>query len=213
VQFNASNTAGAKSPAFYKIMAKYFDKEKNKEIDVPLERWCWGVMYLPTPEAQAIARRETEERNKKIKEARNKAINEANKQGVLKLKKREIYDWYIKETAQPIRPFMNELHQFDSQDRFHRIGEVEQDRIYMASLYKVENGKMINDRRIDIPFRWGMKLIHKITMVRPAGEKVFKRVYCFGYKYDGREYLNYILPDDRIIMSPDQGVDLVELGA
>ena len=36
---------------------KYITEEKT--IEVPKERWCWGVIYKPTPEAIKVAERET----------------------------------------------------------------------------------------------------------------------------------------------------------
>lgn len=185
---------------------KYITEEKT--IEVPKERWCWGVIYKPTPEAIKIAERETEERNQKLKEERNKRINTANKLGILGVKRKEIYNWYNKEISRLIRPFMDEFHQFDNDGYFHKIGEIDQDRIYMASLYKADD----ISKRIDIPWREGMRIIHKYTNVRPAGEEEFKRIYVFGFKYQGKEHLNYITPEDRIIMLPDQEVDLVEIG-
>lgn len=189
-------------------MAKYFDKEKNKEIEVPEERWGWGVIYLPTLEACIVADRLTKERNAELKEKRNQAIKQANIQGVLALKRKEIYNWYNKEVSRPIEPFRDEFHQFDDRGRFHRISEIDQDRIYIASLYNLKD----MSKRIDIPFRQGMKFIHKYVSVRPAGETEFKKAYLFGYKYKGQEHLSYVLPDDRVVMAPDQEVDLTRLG-
>ena len=43
----------------------------------------------------------------------------------------------------------------------------------MASLYKEDD----ISKRIDIPWREGMRIIHKYTNVRPAGEEEFPKEY------------------------------------
>jgi hypothetical protein len=97
-----------------------------------------------------------------------------------------------------------ELLQFESDGSFHRIGEVEQDRVTLFALYKPTDPT----RRIDIPVRPGMRLIHKYVNVRPAGMESFVRVYCVGYRMDGAAHFTYVLPDDRIIESAADDVDL-----
>ena len=100
-----------------------------------------------------------------------------------------------------------ELHQFDN-GVFHRIGEIDQDNIKMFVLYKF--GEM-DTKRIDIPWRKGMRLIHKYINFHSQefeniGETV--RIYVIGYKFEGKYHFTYILPDDRMIMSAKEDIDL-----
>jgi len=151
-------TPGSHAPwgSFCKNMIyTYFDENEKKYIEVPIERWVWGVVYRDG----------------------------------------------------------SELHQFGNDGKFHRIGEVKQEEVTMATIYRYDNMK----KRIDIPFREGMKLIHKYRMVKPgaydsvnAGPNGFVRCYMFGYKYGGAHSYNFILPDDRIVTSPCDDVDLTK---
>lgn len=105
-----------------------------------------------------------------------------------------------------------ELHQFGDDGIFHQIGEVKQDQIKMAVLYRY-GGPL--ERRIDIPWRDGMKLIHKYrNIVLNAGNLQEKRIkiYIFGYKYGDQYNLNYVLPDDRMVQSPKDDVELILFG-
>lgn len=142
---------------FIKNTMKYtfYSEDEQKEIEIPVERWVWGVVY---------------------------------KDG-------------------------SELHQFGNDGKFHRIGEVKQDEIAMAVLYRYDDMK----KRIDIPWQDGMKLVHKYRMVKPgaydsanAGPNGFIRIYMFGYKYQGTHCLHFILPDDRIVTTPVDDVDLTK---
>lgn len=90
---------------------------------------------------------------------------------------------------------------------FHRVGEIDQDRVAMAVLYNFEHP----EKRIDIPWKKGMKLIHKyrtIVIDYMSENKRSVKVYIFGYK-DGANYsYMFILPDDRIVFSPDENHDV-----
>lgn len=99
-----------------------------------------------------------------------------------------------------------ELHQFDSKGVFHRIGEVDQDRVKLFSLYKSDD----MSKRIDLHITDGMKLIHNYKIVKPYYRKDFVTVYCFGYKKKGQHHFLHVLPDDRIIMSDTEAIDLVQ---
>lgn len=99
-----------------------------------------------------------------------------------------------------------ELHQFGNDGIFHRIGEIEQENISMATLYRYDD----MTKRIDIPWREGMKLIHKYRNTRPAGRTDFVKTYMFGYKNGDEFSYIFILPDDRIIFSPKDDIDLTK---
>ena len=98
-----------------------------------------------------------------------------------------------------------ELHQFDDKGVFHRIGEVEQDKVNLFSLYKYEDPS----KRIDIPMQKGMRIIYKYRNIKPYYLDHFVRIFLVGYRVtkDSYNYL-FILPDDRIIMSPVDNIDL-----
>lgn len=102
-----------------------------------------------------------------------------------------------------------EFKQFADDGTFHQIGEIDQDKIAMAVLYRPD--RML--KRIDIPWRKGMKLIHLYrTMVfdmQQPGERRAK-IYIFGYKDGDHHHYNYILPDDRIVCAPDDIADLTK---
>lgn len=139
----------ASTPVSLRIMHTFKDKD-GSIIEVPTERWQWGVVY-----------------------------NDG-----------------------------TELHQFDSSGVFHQIGEVDQDRATMFTLFRPDDPT----RRIDVPVLPGMRLIHKYVNVRPAGYEHFIRVYCIGYKHDGHHHFTYVLPDDRIITSATDTVDFIQFG-
>lgn len=127
----------------------YNDKEKNETVEVPAERWGWGVVYSDG----------------------------------------------------------TELKQFGDDGVFHRIGEIEQDRIALAVLYKLDDPS----KRIDLPWRKGMKLVHLYRNVKPYYKPdAFIRVYVWGYKFGKHTHYTFILPDDRVIISPVDDIDLVK---
>ena len=98
----------------------------------------------------------------------------------------------------------SELHQFGADGVYHQIGEIKQEEITMFTMYKFDD----LSKRIDMPICEGMKIIHKHRNIRPHYDNVFKRVCLFGYKKDGKYSFNFILPDDRIIISPVDNIDL-----
>ncbi len=97
-----------------------------------------------------------------------------------------------------------ELHQFDNDGIFHRIGEVDQSKVTMFTLYQPETA---NDGRIDIiiPEDKEVALIHKYrNVVFNAGtpEEHRKRIYIFGYKVKGGlPHYNFVMPNGTIIQS------------
>ena len=100
-----------------------------------------------------------------------------------------------------------ELKQFGDDGRFHQIKEIDQDRIKMAILYRLDDP----EKRIDIPWRPGMKLIHKYRNIKPHYAEKFSRVYVFGYKASKTvHHYTFVLPDDRMIISPADDVDLTK---
>ena len=99
-----------------------------------------------------------------------------------------------------------QLRQFGDDGIFHQIGEVNQGIVKLFVMYKPEDER----KRIDIVFQPGMRLIHKYRNVKPYYSDKFIKVYMFGYKYKNQYAYNFILPDDRIIQSPIDNIDLVQ---
>ena len=97
-----------------------------------------------------------------------------------------------------------ELHQFDSEGVFHQIGEVAQDNVKMFCMVKSDG----SGKRIDLPLESGMRLIHKYKMVKAHYLPDFVRIYCFGYKKGDHYHFNFILPDDRLVQSTFENIDL-----
>ena len=97
-----------------------------------------------------------------------------------------------------------ELLQFDNDGLFHQISEVDWKRV---QLFVVFDG---NGKRIDMPVTPEQQMFFFYRNVRPQTEHEFKRVFVFGWKHrtTGSTVYNFILPDDRIIQSAYDNVDL-----
>lgn len=185
---------------------KFLDPEKGEEIIIPVERWVWGVVYKPTQAQLDRSKIETEKRNMVLKAELNQRIKAMKSEGRNQKDIDTLTTEYEVTMSIPAGLERDELHQFGNDGKFHRIGEIDQDRIEMASFYFYDDYSM--KKRIDIPFRPGMKLIHKYRNIKPSGHKNFIKVYMFGYKYEGMHTIFFILPDDRIIVCPDDQLDL-----
>ncbi len=98
----------------------------------------------------------------------------------------------------------SELKQFDGNGNFHQVGEIEQDKIKLAVLYKPSEPS----KRIDIVWQEGMRLIHKYRNIKPFYLKDFVKVYIWGYKQGKNYHFNFVLPDDRIVMSNQDNISL-----
>lgn len=184
----------------------FTDKDTGEVVEVAPERWVWGVIYRPT-EAQINASRiATEARDKVLIEERDKRLADMRARGVDTKDIATLEGEFDVLMMRPAGLVCDELHQFASDGSFHQIGEVDQERVQLASLYYFDDYDM--KKRIDIPFRPGMKLIHKYRNIKPAGHKEFIKCYMFGYKYEGQTSLFFVLPDDRIIVAPADDVDL-----
>lgn len=137
---------------------QYFFSENGKDIEIPLERWVWGIVYQDDSELRQFEALEGEN---------------------------------------------------GPTGRFHRVGEIDQERIKMAVLYKPDD----MSKRIDIPWRDGMKLIHKyrnIVFDYMSDQKREVRVYMFGYKDGNHHSILYVLPDDRIVFSNNENHDVTQ---
>ena len=99
-----------------------------------------------------------------------------------------------------------EFHQFGKKGDFHQIKEINWKEVKMFTMYKSED---IN-KRIDLLVLPDMQVFHFYRNVRPAGQDKFIKVYVFGYKTRGSSetVYNFILPDDRVLISNKDNVDL-----
>lgn len=104
----------------------------------------------------------------------------------------------------------SELHQFGEDGVFHQFREIDQSRVQMFVMYSPADG-----RRYDLVVSPEMKLIHFYRNIRtPDTGGKFVKVYVFGYEknIDGRnqQVLNFIMPDDRIVMADTDKISLLD---
>ena len=97
-----------------------------------------------------------------------------------------------------------ELRQFDSEGHFHQFKEIEQDKVKLFTMHRSDD----LDERYDVVVTEGMQLFHFYRHVKPYYLDGYVKVYVFGWKKDGKESYHFILPDDRMVMSDVNNVDL-----
>ena len=97
-----------------------------------------------------------------------------------------------------------ELKQFDDAGYFHQFKEIETENVAMFVMYKLDD----DSKRIDMPISEGMQFFHFYRNIRPHYSETFKRAYIFGFKKNGVASYNFILPDDRVIVSAVDNIDL-----
>lgn len=195
------------------MQQQFIFKRKNEETgevteeSVPLERWVWGVIYQPTEaqikdaEVRKVARDEEIDRDIVERERLMRERGDIDEATIEQMKvtmkgKKQI----------PVDPICSEFHQFDSEGYFHQIGEVDQSKVKMFVVYKPEDPT----RRLYMPMQEGMKIIFKYKMVKPYYLKEFVRVIVFGYKDGKQHHFTFILPDDRMMISNREDIDLVQ---
>jgi len=100
-----------------------------------------------------------------------------------------------------------ELHQFKD-GVFNQIKKIDFDRVKMFTMYKFEEP----NKRIDMIVNETMKVFHFYRNVKPYYSDIFLKVFVFGYKIKGtaETIYNFILPDDRIIITNKDNLDLVK---
>jgi len=207
----ATQAAGILIKTKSKTPMKYFLKKDGKEIEAVPERWVWGVIYKPTAEATAEAAKNTEMRVENLKkemEERIKAVVESGggEDPVNNLKKH-----FEDLMNQPVEAFREEMHQFGEDGTFHQFKDIEQEQVEMFVMYKFEDmGKRI-DLIIDNPEKQVFHFYRTNIFSAGKPEERRTRTYCFGYKNKetGEQRYNYILPDDRIVMS-DKDLDITK---
>lgn len=96
------------------------------------------------------------------------------------------------------------LLQFDDDGTFHQVGEIDQENIKYFVMYKPED----ITKRIEIIFPEGARLIHKYRNIRPHYKDHFVKVYLFGYKLENNFCYHFILPNDRVLISNTDVINL-----
>lgn len=172
---------------------KYIFEKTGEMVDE--ERWGWGVVYKPTQDAIIKAEQETEARNQQLQRDLNNLIGKGKDDEI------EVIRFKMKI---PILPHRAELHQFGSDGKFHQIGEIEQEKVELFVMYKLSDPS----KRIDLVLPEGAKIIHKYRNIKPFYKPNFVKVYMFGYKLGDQYAHHFILPDDRIIISNADNVNL-----
>jgi len=105
----------------------------------------------------------------------------------------ELWQWQI------IYDDGTSLMQYDEKGAFHRISEIDQNRIKTATLFNIKTG-----RRISLEFQKGMELIHRYRRkVLNAGTQFETREtsYIWGWR-KGAEYMIMHITDDNITIYP-----------
>jgi len=125
-----------------------------------------------------------------------------NEKGELEIVESEKWVWGV------VYKDETELHQFDKDGNFHRLAEINQKEVELFTMYELE-GK----GRYDIVMPEGARIIHKYRNIKPFYMDKFVKVYMFGYrtgKKDFEYHYHFILPDNRMIISNKNNIDLAK---
>lgn len=168
----------------------------SKEQVAP-ERWGWAAIYHPTEaqleEAKRLTILQTRDINAQIIEL-SKQHDAATDDATKAQLEAQIADLKVaKEVG--VQPEQSGIQQFAEDGTFNGIEAVEQDRVSLFVLYRLDDPS----KRIDLVVPRGVRLIHKYRKVRPYYMQEFLTVYVFGYQIGDIYHYNYVLPDDRIV--------------
>ena len=103
-----------------------------------------------------------------------------------------------------------ELYQFDNDGYFHQMKEIDKDKLVQFTMYKMDD----QTRRVDIfldPTKTEVFALYRNLILEVATENERRvKVYVFGSKdkETGKTTFYYILPDDRLLVSNEDLVDL-----
>lgn len=101
-----------------------------------------------------------------------------------------------------------ELYQYGNDGWFHSITEVEQDRLDLFTMFQ-PNGDGLHTIQVTDD----MQIFHFYRHVHASHFKNMSdtaQVYVFGFKKDGVATYNFILPDDRVVTSDHDNIDLTD---
>lgn len=102
-----------------------------------------------------------------------------------------------------------EFHQFGGDGSFHKFDEIDWSKAQIFTMYRYDD----MSKNFSIVIEPGMKIFHFYRNVKPHYLDHFVRAYVFGFeqKIKGHKakFFNIIMPDDRVIQSASDNVDLV----
>ena len=190
----------------------HYIKENGEKIKTEIERWAWGVVYKPTADQIKSAEAETTLRCEELTTLRNTTLKSMRESGAPKVAMDRLAEEFKFKMSQVIQPTQDELKQYTADGVFHRFSEIDQERVDIFTMFRVDDETMI--KRIDIEVSPDMQLFHfyrNIGLDYQSKENFRKiRIMLFGWKSkDGGMCYNYILPDDRLITSNKDIVDLL----
>lgn len=102
-----------------------------------------------------------------------------------------------------------ELHQFDAEGKFHQFREIDQENVVMFVMYKLDDPT----KRVDLIVSGNVQYFHvykRMILNASTEEETRPTVILFGYKNKdtGETSYHYIFPDDHILVSNYDCVDL-----
>lgn len=174
------------------------------------ERWAWAVIYKPTETQLAKAKAMNDKRVADLEIEKNREMKNLRETGATPDQIEALKNEYDEKMAIRHNPERNHLYQFDPESGvFHNFAEVRQGEIELFTMWKPEDETL--KKRIDIAMPEGAQAFHfyRNFGFDYMGVHRKERVYCFGYKKDGRTAYHFILPDDRVVVS-DEDIDLVK---
>lgn len=191
---------------FEKNKFKFINSEGKEEI-VLRERWGWGVIYKPTQDAIDDAEIKLKERNDNLYKEMCEKEQRLIKIKVPNVNIQNMFKLFKARMNEPIDAYQKELHQFDGDGNFHQFKEIDLKNVSMFTMYRTDD----MSKRIDMPIVEGMQFFHFYRNFKPYYDQKggFRKIYVFGWKFKGVASYNFILPDDRMIVSPVDNIDLV----
>jgi hypothetical protein len=123
-----------------------------------------------------------------------------NRDGVVENVEEERWQWGV------LYNDNSELRQFDaSTETFHQFQEIDWKK--GVKMFILLSG----NKRIDVPVSADMQVFYYYKNIKPFYKDAFQKIFIFGWKSykTGATSYHYILPDDRIIATDNDSIDLV----
>lgn len=105
-----------------------------------------------------------------------------------------------------------ELRQFGDDGVFHQFREIDQAKVCMFVMYRMDD----QEKRYDMLVREGVQIFHFYrNFIFDAGQKgeTKVKVYVFGWKDGDACAYHYILPNGRLMISPSGEGEAVDMAA
>lgn len=97
-----------------------------------------------------------------------------------------------------------ELKQYEEDGTFHQFQEIDQDRVRLFVIYKLDDPT----KRFDLVKTEGMKLFCFYLKTKPSYLPDFVTTTVFGYEKNKQKHFIFILNDDRVVVSDIENIDL-----